>query len=154
MPKSKTAIAELRQQAEANLAGWQRALADLENFQKRALEEKEGSRQRCLQDVIDQILPVLDNFQLACDHIPESEKTSGWVAGIMHIQKQLTEVLRQNGVKEIEIKIGDEFNPNLMEAIESVESPEVKSGQVIRLVQAGYWLNGKVMRHAKVVVAR
>lgn len=160
MPKSKKSnenlqnqINELKKQVEENLAGWQKAQADLENLQKRTLIEKEEYRKFCLEDLILQILPVLDNFKLATDHAPEDQKDSSWLVGIMHIQKQLSDVVANYGAVSIEINCGDEFDPNLADAIESAES-DVQTGHIVRIVQTGYRLNGKVLRHAKVVVAR
>ncbi|KKQ89536.1 MAG: Protein GrpE [Berkelbacteria bacterium GW2011_GWA2_38_9] len=152
MPKSKK-IVELEQQVGENLAGWQRTLADLENLKKRTIVEKEEYRKYCLEDAVLQILPVLDNFKLATNHVPEDQKDSSWLVGIMHIQKQLSDVIVSWGIEEINIEAGDEFNPEMADAIESVESADIKSGHIIRVSQSAYRMNGKVIRHAKVVVA-
>lgn len=154
MPKSRTTIAELKQQVGENLAGWQRAAADLENLKKRTSLEKEEYRKYCLEEAVLQILPVLDNFKLATAHVPEDQKDSSWLAGIMHIQKQLSDVIANCGVEQIEIKPDDEFNPEIADAIESVESTEIKSGHIVRIAQSAYQMNGKVIRHAKVMVAK
>lgn len=153
MPKSRTTIAELKQRVGENLAGWQRAAADLENLKKRTSLEKEEYRKYCLEDAVLQILPVLDNFKLATNHVPEDQKDSSWLAGVMHIQKQLSDVIASWGVEEVEIKPGDEFNPEIADAIESVESAEFESGRIVRVAQSAYQMNGKIIRHAKVVVA-
>lgn len=153
MPKSKKQ-AELEQKADENLAGWQRAQADLENLKKRTVVEKEEYRRFCLEDFILQLLPVLDNFKLATAHIPDEQKDVGWIVGLIHIQKQLSDIIAGYGVETVEINKGNEFDPNLADAIESVKSSEIESGHIVRIVQSGYRMAGKVVRHAKVVVSR
>ena len=142
------------QQVGENLAGWQRTLADLENLKKRTITEKEEYRKYCLEDVVLEILPVLDNFKLATNHAPEDQKNSSWLVGIMHIQKQLSDILFNLGVESIEINSGDEFNSEIADAIESVESTDIKSSHIARIVSSAYRMNGKVIRHAKVAVAK
>jgi molecular chaperone GrpE len=114
-------------------------------------------------DFVMQILPVLDNFHASTDHVPVDQKNSPWVEGIMHIQKQLENVLKDNGIEEIEVKVRDKFDHNTMEAIASergenpvksdeVSSPEAKFNRVNKIVQKGYQIDKKVIRAAKVIV--
>ena len=71
--------------------------------------------------------------------------------GVTYINKQLVDVLKQNGAKEIEIKIGDEFDPRFMEAVET-DQTETKSNKVKKIINKGYNLNGQLVRPAKVEV--
>jgi len=142
------------------LAGWKRCQADFENYKKMQTEAQKEFVKYSAQNVVMQIIPVLDNFHMSTDHVPEEQKNNGWVTGIMHIQKQLENVLKENGVTEIETKVGDKFNPEIHEAIhdssqKSVDSKQEKSeGQELikKIVMKGYKLNDKIIRPVKVTV--
>ena len=154
-----------------SLDGWKRCQADFENYKKRQAEERKNLLQYGNADLILEILPVVDNFHASTDHIPENEKDSPWVVGIMHIQKQLEKVLEDNNVTEIKIKAGDKFDPEIMEAIADANLPASPAGGrteyestnekikeksreciVKKIVQKGYKINERVIRAARVVV--
>ena len=78
---------------EEYLNNWKRAVADFENYKKRQAESQKDLLRFSLEGIIMQILPVLDNFHASTDHIPEDQKSNAWVVGIMHIQKQLEDLL-------------------------------------------------------------
>src|SRR4030042_2646255 len=99
------------------LDSWKRCQADFENYKKDQAKGREEFAKFAKMDVILQILPVLDNFGALLSHVPEKEKDSAWVAGITHIQRQIEDVLKNNNVEEIEVKIGDKFNPEIHEAV-------------------------------------
>ena len=98
---------------------WQRAIADFENYKKQTAKQNEEFKKYATENVITEILPVIDNFQASLEHIPEEEKTGGWVTGILYIQKQLVDVLASHGVEPMNIQIGDAFDANLHEAVSS-----------------------------------
>jgi molecular chaperone GrpE len=104
---------------EEYLLGWRRCMADFENYKKRQQENQKSLGEYVKEDFVLQIIPVIDNFHSATEHIPEEQKNVPWVVGIMYIQKQLEDVLKENGVTEIPVKVGDEFDPNLHEAVAS-----------------------------------
>lgn len=155
-----------------SLDGWKRCQADFENYKKRQTEaQKDLTKYACL-NVVMEILPALDNFHASTDHIPADQKDTPWVVGIMHIQKQLEDVLKNYGVTEIETKIGDDFNPEIHEAVadnqesrnreqknkvhpvKSAEGGPAKQefNRVKKVVQRGYKIGGKVIRPARVTV--
>lgn len=149
------------QKREGYLDGWKRAQADFENYKKRQAETSKNLIQFGNINLISQILPVLDNFHASTEHIPEEQKDSPWVVGIMHIKKQLEKILEDNNVTEIKIKAGDKFDPEIMEAIkqETVNSEQgtedkcdKKECVVSKILQKGYKINGRVIRPARVVV--
>lgn len=105
---------------------WQRAIADFENYKKQSTKQNEEFRKYAMENVIVEILPVLDNFQSALDNIPEEEQGSGWVTGMTYIQKQLLDVLNGHGVEMMEVKVGDELDVNLHEAIKGSAQQEEK----------------------------
>ena len=146
------------------LEGWKRCKADFENYRKRKEEEKQDNLRYAKENLILELLPVLDNFNSATIHIPETEKNSGWVEGIMYIKKQLEDLLRENGVEEINIKSGDKFDEKFCEAIKDENKkeneekdkkdnqPQSKSLKIKKVLVKGYRLGEKVIRPAKVIV--
>ncbi len=138
---------------EESLLGWHRTLADFDNYKKRALEREREFNQYASEGVINEMLPVLDNFHSATEHIPEADQDNPWVTGIMYIQKQMDKVFEDNNVTEIPVKIGDEFDPSVMEAMDDENKDDDKSTKkVIKIVQKGYKIKEKIMRPIKVVV--
>lgn len=147
-------IAKIRLEEMESLAGWRRTLADFDNYKKRALEREREFNQYASEVIINEMLPVLDNFHSATEHIPEADQNSPWVMGIMYIQKQMEKVFEDNGVAEIEIKVGDEFNPETMEAMKDENGDDKDSiKKVVKISQKGYKIKDKIMRPAKVVVS-
>lgn len=139
---------------EESLLGWRRTLADFDNYKKRALEREREFNQYASEGIINEMLPVLDNFHAATEHIPEADQDNPWVTGIMFIQKQMDKVFEDNNVTEIAVKIGDEFDPQTMEAMKD-ENEDDKDGvkKVVKVSQKGYMIKDKIMRPAKVVVS-
>ncbi|MFZ2835332.1 MAG: nucleotide exchange factor GrpE, partial [Candidatus Moraniibacteriota bacterium] len=143
------------------LEGWKRCLSDFENYKKRQQENQKNIGAYIKEDLILQVLPVIDNFRSATEHIPEEQKEAAWVVGIMYIQKQLENILKENEVVEMDVKMGDEFDPNLHEAIadnqkaedSKKEEDEKEPGNKIKkVVLKGYKLNNRVIRAARVIV--
>jgi molecular chaperone GrpE len=129
---------------------YQRSLAEQENLKKRLEQEKRQFAQFALSGAVESLLPVVDNFYRATEHVPAENQNSAWLTGIMHIQKQLSDVLAEWGVVEINVKPGDAFNAEEHEAIGTVDTQEVPEDAVAAVNQRGYTLNGKVLRPAKV----
>ena len=147
----------MQKQAAEYLDGWKRLQADFENYKKRHSEQQKDLIKYATQNVILQIIPIIDNFQASTSHVPEDQKENPWVTGIMYIQKQLEGVLFENGVEEIQVKEGDNFDPVYHEAIENKEclhcEGEVKfQNKIKKVVQKGYKIGEKVIRAARVVV--
>ena len=137
----------------SSLEGWKRCMADFENYKKRQAEDRKDMIAFSNTNLILEILPILDNFYASTEFVPEDQKENQWVIGIMHIQKQLEKVLEDNGVIEISVKAGDEFDPNIMEAVESDSKDKKKSGdKVEKVLIRGYKMGGKVIRATKVSV--
>lgn len=144
--------------ADKYLDGWKRCQADFENYKKRQADSQKDLIRYSTQSIVLQILPVIDNFHASTDHIPEDQKTNSWVVGIMHIQKQLEAVLTDNGVEEIDVKVGDNFDPFKHEAIEDMECKSCKSkdykfkNKIKRIVTRGYKMGDKIIRASRVIV--
>lgn len=134
--------------------GWQRTQADFENFRRHVDEDRLNTIKFANTDLILDLIPVLDNFQRALSHKPKELENNNYVKGLEHIKTQLEQVLSARGVKKLEIKPGDKFDPNFQEAISSEKNADFKSGQIITVLEDGYILNDKLIRAAKVTVAK
>jgi molecular chaperone GrpE len=145
-------IKDLKAKIAELTSGWQRTQADFLNFKKQAADERLKLIESAGADIVDQLLPVLDHFQLAAKHLPKDLEYNNWARGIKQIEKQFENILFENGLKRIE-SVGQEFSPELHEAVEEVESKE-KSGVIVEEVLSGYKFSGEVIRPAKVKVAK
>lgn len=139
------------------LDGWKRCQADFENYKKQQVESQEDIIKYSTENIVTHVLPVLDNFQVAMDHIPEKQEDDAWVQGITHIQKQLETVLADNGVEEIKIKAGDDFNPAFCEAVKGDSNTQMHSNdsngiKIEKVILKGYKIGDKVIRPARVTV--
>lgn len=145
-------IQKLKEEAETNLAGWKRAMADYQNLKK---ETEVGRGKAALMGasaVISAILPALDHFEDAAGHIGKEDAEKGWVKGILLIKKELEEALRQFGVEAMNC-LGEKFDPIRHEAVGEGDS-EGESGTIIKELQKGYLQNGEVIRPAKVILSK
>lgn len=130
----------------------QKIQADFENYKKRVQQEREEFAGFANTGLLLQILPIIDNFRLATKHLPEDLKNNNWAQGVLHIEKQLEQVVADEGITKIE-STGKMFDSYLHEAVEEVESAE-KEGIIIEEILKGYKLKDKVIRHAKVKVSK
>nr|WP_296487008.1 nucleotide exchange factor GrpE [uncultured Acetatifactor sp.] len=128
-----------------------RQLAEFENFRNRTEKEKQAMFETGAKSVIEKILPVVDNFERGLATVPEEKKEDPFVDGMMHVYKQLLKELENIGVKPIEA-VGQEFDPNLHNAVMQVESEEYESGMVAQELQKGYTYRDSVVRHSMVAV--
>ena len=131
----------------------QRQRAEFENFRKRTDKEKQAMFDTGAKSVIEKILPVVDNFERGLATVPEESKEDPFVDGMNRIYKQLMTELENIGVKPIEA-VGQEFDPNLHNAVMQVESDEYESGVVAQELQKGYTYHDMVVRHSMVGVVQ
>lgn len=127
-----------------------RVQAEMANFRQRTEREKAAFVQYAAKNVVLELLPVLDTFKMAIVHTPEHIRTDNWAIGIHHLEKQFESALENVGVKKI-VTTGNKIDYSLHEAIEEVEG---EKDIIVEEVQAGYVLNGVVVRVAKVKVGR
>ncbi|HHE76711.1 MAG TPA: nucleotide exchange factor GrpE [Candidatus Parcubacteria bacterium] len=146
-------LAECEKLKKEYLDGWKRAKADFLNYKKEESERVKDLADLANEKFILQLLPILDNFYIAAKELPENLKENKWAMGIFRIKDQLLDFLRKEGVEEIEC-LGKKFNPLLHEAIEEVEGGKFEQGIIIEEVKKGYLFNGRVIRPAKVKVAK
>ena len=133
-----------------SLDGWQRSLADFQNYRKRVERDHELVKASMKGDLIKKVLPMLDDLERALQNRPAE---SAWAGGIELIVRKFQNLLESEGVKRIDAK-GTAFDPAFHEAISHEPSEEVESGHVIDVVQNGYMLGERVIRPALVRVAQ
>ena len=138
-----------KQELEELTDRYKRIMAEFENYKKRAQKDKETLYGRTLSDVIEIILPVLDNLENAAK--AETQDAS-YKQGVEMVLKQFKEVLASRGVEEIKA-LGETFDPSIHEAVSSVDDPNVESQKIVQEYRKGYKFGSKVIRHSMVVVA-
>ena len=129
----------------------QRTQANFENYRKQTQTYIEEIKKMAARDIVLQVLPVLDNFELALKSVPQGQENTDFVHGIKLIHAQLLQVLQHNNIVPIET-VGNNFDPYYHEALVKVASEEPVN-RIIEEFQRGYIMHGKVLRHAKVKIS-
>ena len=129
-----------------------RQMAEFDNFRKRTEKEKSQMYEIGAKDIIEKILPVVDNFERGLDAVKEEDKEDPFIQGMEMVYKQLMTVLGELGVKPIEA-IGKEFDPNLHNAVMHVEDENFGENIIAEEFQKGYMYRDSVVRHSMVKVA-
>lgn len=127
-----------------------RTAADLENFRKRSAREREESLRYANQSLLEELLPILDNFDMGMQAAGQEQGSMIYV-GMEMVRKQLDEFLENQGVTEVAAE-GLEFDPNLHDAVSQEEADE--EGKVLRVTRRGYLLRDRLLRPASVVVSK
>ena len=138
--------------SEERLNSWKRSAADFENYKKRRAKEDQDLGIFVKEMVLAKLLPTLEALNQSLAQVPEDESFKEWSSGMEKTKKQLSHTLKVLGVEMIKTK-GEKYDHSIHEAVEMVEVDE-KSGQVIEEVASGYKINGKVVKPAKVRVAK
>ncbi len=146
----KSQLAEMKTKLAESQDGWQRSLADFQNYKKRVDRDNEMLRVSMKGDLFKKVLPVLDDLERAMQNRPAD---NSWANGIELIIRKYQNILDSEGVKRIDAK-GAAFDPTFHEAISHEPSTEVESGHVIDVVQNGYMIGERVIRPALVRVAQ
>ena len=128
-----------------------RQMAEFDNFRKRSEKEKSMMFDMGAKNVIEKILPVVDNFERGFTTVEEADKDDAFVQGMQQVYKQLMTELEAIGVTPIEA-VGQEFNPDFHNAVMQVESDEYESGIIAQEFMKGYMYKGSVVRHSMVGV--
>lgn len=154
---SSTELTELQDQLDAarakaaeNLDGWQRALAEFQNYRKRIERDREADQAMMKAELIRKFLPILDDLERALKNRPAED---AWTNGIELILRKLQSSLETEGVVRIEAE-GQAFDPNFHEAVSQEPVDGAESGSVVAVLQNGYMLGDKVIRPAQVRVAK
>jgi len=143
-------VDQLKQENEKLKDHMLRVQAEFDNFKKRSQKEKEAERKYKSQDLANELLPVLDNFERALQ-VEVTDETKSLFEGITMVYRQLQDALKSQGVEEIEAE-GKDFDPNLHHAVMQVEEEDKDSNIVVEVLQKGYMLKDRVIRPAMVKV--
>ena len=129
-----------------------RQMAEFDNFRKRTEKEKSAMYEIGAKDIIEKLLPVVDNFERGFTTVAEEDKEDAFVTGMEMVYKQLMTMLEGVGVKPIEA-VGQEFNPDLHNAVMHVEDETVGENIIVEEFQKGYTYRDSVVRYSMVKVA-
>jgi molecular chaperone GrpE len=150
MAELESQLAEARAQAAEYKDGWQRSVAEFQNYRRRIEADKAETYQTAVGSIIKHYLPVLDDMERAMQARPAD---LAWAEGVELICRKLQSILEAEGLKRIEAE-GQKFDPNFHEAIAQEPADGVESGTVIAIVRNGYMLGERVIRPAMVRVAQ
>ena len=128
---------------------YKRILAEFENFKKRSGKEREGLYNSILSDVVELMLPVVDNLENAAKVETQDEE---YKKGVELVLKQFKDVLASKGVEEIKT-VGETFDPELHEAVSSIQDENLGEKEIAQEYRKGYKIGSRVIRHSMVVVA-
>jgi len=130
-----------------------RTLADFQNYRRRQQEEMERSRLRLLESMMEELLPILDNFERALQAAEATRELEPLLEGVRLTARQIKNLLARYDIHPIEA-VGRPFDPNLHEAIQRIETDEYEDGIIIDEVERGYRIGERVLRPSRVIVAR
>lgn len=130
-----------------------RALADTENFRKRLSREKDEFCRYALSSFVEEIIPVLDNLELALEYGRKNKTCKDLVDGVEMTLSIFKQTLEKNNLTQVG-SIGEEFDPGIHEALAQEERDDMEHGKVCQVMQKGYVLNDRLIRPAKVMVSK
>ena len=149
-PELEEKLAAAEKQRDEYLGGWQRAKADFINYKKEEFARMEEMAQYGSEDIIKDFITVLDNFDLGLRAL---EKSGPVEKGVYLIRSQIEDILKKRGLAKFNLKPGDPFDPNIAEAMTEVESDR-SPGSIVEEIEPGYRLHDKVLRAARVIIAK
>ncbi len=131
-----------------------RLFAEFENYKRRTVKERLEMMKTAAQDTMTALLPILDDFDRAKKTAEDNDKPEEFSEGIQLVYNKLHNTLKQKGLKAMDTN-GQPFDPELHEAMTEIPAPsEDMKGKIVDTIERGYWLNDKIIRHAKVVVGK
>ena len=145
-------LASAKLEAAASYDRYTRAVADMENFRKRTLREKEELRLYAVSGLMEDVVPILDNLGLGLAAAKQKTDVKSIVDGVSLTLEQFKTTLGRHGLKEVN-PAGQKFDPNFHECISHQPSAEIAEEHVIQVVRFGYTLNGRLLRPASVIVS-
>ena len=149
--KLRDQLKEVQQKRDEYLAGWQREKADAINSRREALAEAERRAKYGRLAVIEDIIPVLDSFDMAVGAESWAEVSDGFRTGMENVRNQLLDVLSRNGIERYG-KVGEMFDPRLHEAVQQVVDAPGESHSIVKILRYGYRLDETLIRPAQVII--
>lgn len=151
--KLKRDIQDLKKKADENLLGWQRTRADYANLQKITNEEKKELKSFVLEQIVYDLLPTLDSFQMAMSNKVVWESVDeNWRRGIEYIYQQLEKTLADHGLQRIQVQVGEVYNPEIHQILETVVDTNKNDNTIESVIQIGYKIGDRIVRPARVNV--
>jgi molecular chaperone GrpE len=142
--------AVLQEELEAERNKYLRLMADFDNYKRRAVKDRQEAEKFRAQSLLNDLLPVLDNFERALA-AAGSEESSSLLKGVEMVQKSLLEAVKREGLEEVKA-VGEAFDPNIHQAVMQEKDDSAEAGSVLMELQKGYTLKGRVLRPAMVKV--
>ncbi|MBC7813765.1 MAG: nucleotide exchange factor GrpE [Burkholderiales bacterium] len=152
MAQLENQLTAAQNKAQEYLEGWQRARAEFANYKKRTERELQERHQNAAVEVLADLLPIIDDFELATSNVPAEFKDHSWVNGVNMIQRKFLKKLEDNGIEIID-PVGEVFDPNRHEAIATDTDTDMESGHITTTLRKGYIYGDRVLRPALVRVA-
>jgi molecular chaperone GrpE len=146
-------IEMLKQQSQEYLDGWQRERAEFANYKKRKEKEYQQLQQNISGSIIRRYLEIVDDLERALEKKPEQGEGAAWAEGIELVYRKFLNVLEVEGVTPMGVE-GEQFDPNLHEAISQEANEDYESGQIIEVLRNGYFIGERVLRPASVRIAQ
>ncbi|MGH8020271.1 MAG: nucleotide exchange factor GrpE [Opitutaceae bacterium] len=150
---STTEVEKLRAERDENYNRYLRAVADLDNYRRRVQREKDELRQYAVADVVESILPIIENLGLAVASARQAADPESVVTGVSMVLDQLRSTLSGVGLVEINPAPGSDFDPHQHESLAHAPSQEIAPEKILQVVRAGYTLKGRLLRAANVVLS-
>lgn len=145
-------IKDLQDEANKHKENYLRSVADLENYRRRMVREKEELRKNVAYSVIEDFLPIIDNMMLGIDAAKNNDASENILQGFEMVLSQFKSILADHEVKELNPQ-GALFDPNEHECVSLVPNPDVEENKIINVVRVGYRLQDRLIRPASVVVS-
>jgi molecular chaperone GrpE len=146
-------LAETKKKSDEYLDNWRRTMAEFQNFKRRAEKDKADYGQYANQRLLKRVLDVLDSFGAGFKAVPDQFQNQPWVEGMRAVERQLLQILEQEGVTPMDSE-GKDFDPNFHEAMLYEPAEGASEGQILDELQRGYMLHDRVLRPARVKVAK
>ena len=151
--KFENQISDLKTKLKEEEEKFLRLFAEFENYKKRTTKERIDLYKTAGQDVIGSLLPVLDDFSRAIKESKKMENSADFI-GLELIFNKFSDILKTNGLLDLDVNKGDSFDPELHEAISQIKSSKKDSGKIIDVIEKGYRMGDKIIRFPKVVVGQ
>lgn len=151
LKKIKDELAQVKEERQQYLDGWQRAKADMANYKKDAQQSADRAIERAKEKIIGDILPVLDSFDMATGTEAWESMDSQWKSGIDSIRNQLLDMLHKNGVERFG-KVGEQVDFRLHEVVQEMHDVAGESHSIVRVLRAGYVMGDIIIRPAQVII--
>ncbi len=152
-PTTEERIAALEKELADEKDKYVRLYAEFINFQNRTKREKRELIETASEEVIKALLPVVDDFERALTEMKKAGENE-WAKGVQLIYDKLMKTLRDEGLQEIPVQKGDDFNPDLHEAVAQIPGDEKQKGKIHDVIEKGYKLGDKIIRYPKVVTVQ